>query len=77
MTDSSSDSARRRNRILLERLWIAAGLVVLAGFVLRPLGSFFGLREIRHLGIAVIAVGVVIAVLGWCAEKVANRRHLT
>jgi hypothetical protein len=57
MTDGNSDSARRRNRVLLERLWIAAGLVVLVGF-------------------AVIAVGIVIAVLGWCAEKVANRRHL-
>lgn len=77
MTDSGSESARRRNRILLERLWIAAGLVVLVGFVLRPLGSFFGRPEIRHLGIAVIAIGIVIAVLGWCAEKVANRRHLT
>ena len=76
MTDSDSERARRRNRILLERLWIAAGLVVLVGFVLRPIGSFFGRPDIRVLGITVIAVGVVIAVVGWLAEKHANRRHL-
>lgn len=61
---------------MLERLWIAAGVVVLAGFVLRPLGSFFGRPDIRVLGIAVIGIGVVIAVVGWLAEKHANRRHL-
>lgn len=76
MTDRDSEGARRRNRILLERLWIAAGVVVLAGFVLRPIGSFFGRPDIRHLGIAIIAIGVVIAVVGWLAEKRANRRHL-
>jgi len=76
MADSDGEDARRRNRVLLERLWIAAGVVVLIGFVLRPIGSFLHWAEIREAGIAVIAVGVVIAVVGWLAERRANRRRV-
>ncbi|HTZ77048.1 MAG TPA: hypothetical protein VMC10_04035 [Stellaceae bacterium] len=62
---------------MLERLWIAAGAVVLVGFILRPLGSLLHRAEVREAGIAVIGVGLVIALVGWFAERRANRRHLT
>ncbi|HXP77553.1 MAG TPA: hypothetical protein VN823_25695 [Stellaceae bacterium] len=68
MTDRQVDAARRKARILPSALWIASGLIVLAGFILRPLGSYFG-RELRYTGIAVIALGLVVAVIAWLTER--------
>ena len=68
MTDRQVGSARRKARMLPGALWIASGLIVLAGFILRPLGSYFG-RELRYTGIAVIAIGLVVAVIAWLSER--------
>jgi len=38
------------------------------GFILRPLGPYFG-RELRYTGIAVIALGLVVAVVAWLGER--------
>ena len=43
------------------------------GFILRPLGSYFG-REFRYTGIAVIALGLVVAVIAWLAERWSQAR---
>ncbi len=68
MADRHVHSTRRKDRTLPGRLWIAAGVIVLAGFILRPLGTYFG-RELRYTGIAVIALGLVVAVIAWLSER--------
>lgn len=66
--------ARRRDRAWVDILWIAAGIVAVTGFVLRPLGTFFG-RELRYTGIVVIAIGAAIAVIAWLGERMHRRKH--
>jgi hypothetical protein len=68
MTDRHVDTTRRKARLFPGRLWIASGAIVLTGFILRPMGSYFG-REIRYTGIAVIALGLVVAVIAWLSER--------
>ena len=68
MTDRQVDTTRRKTRLFPGRLWIASGAIVLVGFILRPMGSYFG-REIRYTGIAVIALGLVVAVIAWLSER--------
>jgi hypothetical protein len=68
MADRRVDPTRRKSRAFPGRLWIAAGTIALVGFILRPLGSYFG-RELRYTGIAVIALGLVVAVVAWLGER--------
>ena len=74
MADRHIDSTRRKPRALPGTLWIASGSTVLVGFILRPLGSYFG-REIRYTGIAVVALGLVIAIVAWLTERWIQARH--
>ncbi len=68
MTNPHAPAPRRKNSLWPSRLWIAAGVIVLIGFILRPLGSFLG-RELRYSGIIVIAIGAVVAVIAWLDER--------
>lgn len=68
MADRHIDPTRRKIRIFPSGLWIASGAIVLVGFILRPLGSYFG-REFRYTGIAVLALGLVVAVIAWLTER--------
>lgn len=68
MTNRETPATRRKTSLWPSRLWIAAGMLVLAGFILRPLGSYFG-REVRFTGIAMIAIGAVVAVIAWADER--------
>jgi hypothetical protein len=68
MADRHVASTRRKGRVLPSGLWIASGAIALVGFILRPLGSYFG-REFRYTGIAVIAIGLVVAVVAWLSER--------
>ena len=49
-------------------------MIVVAGFVLRALGSFLHRPDMRLAGVVFIAFGVVVAVLGWFAEKFMGNR---
>jgi hypothetical protein len=68
MANRPVHSTRRKESALPSSLWLASGAIVLAGFVLRPLGTYFG-RELRYTGIAVIAIGLVVAVIAWLTER--------
>ncbi len=68
MSNPEVPARRRKNSLWPSRLWIAAGMIVLIGFVLRPLGSYLG-RELRYTGIIVIALGAVVAVIAWADER--------
>jgi len=68
MADRHIDSTRRKPSVLPGTLWIASGGIILVGFILRPLGSYFG-REFRYTGIAVIALGLVVAIVAWLTER--------
>jgi hypothetical protein len=59
-------------RSLLDWVWLAAGFTLLAGLVMRLSSGFVGTHEFRFAGMAVLAVGIVLAVLGWIGEKVAH-----
>ena len=68
MTNPEAPTRRPKNNLWPSRLWIAAGLIVLVGFILRPLGSYLG-RELRYTGIAIIAIGAIVAVIAWADER--------
>ena len=68
MTNRETPATRRKTSLWPSRLWIAAGMLVLAGFILRPLGAYFG-REVRFTGIAMIAIGAIVAVIAWADER--------
>jgi hypothetical protein len=68
MTNPEAPARRPKNSMWPSRLWIAAGVIVLVGFVLRPLGSYLG-RELRYTGIIVIAIGAIVAVVAWADER--------
>jgi hypothetical protein len=68
MADRRVGSTGGKSRVFPGGLWIAAGAIALVGFILRPLGSYFG-RELRYTAIAVIALGLVVAVVAWLGER--------
>jgi hypothetical protein len=68
MANHQVHPTRRKESALPSGLWLASGALVLAGFILRPLGTYFG-RELRYTGIAVIAIGLVVAVIAWLSER--------
>ena len=68
MTNPETPATRRKASLWPSRLWIAAGMIVLVGFILRPLGSYFG-RELRYTGIALIAIGAIVALVAWADER--------
>ena len=68
MTNPETPARRRKNSLWPSRLWIAAGVIVLIGIILRPLGSYLG-RELRYTGIVVIAIGAIVAVIAWADER--------
>jgi len=74
MADRHVDSTRRKARFLPGGLWIVSGAIVVVGFILRPLGSYFG-REFRYTGIAAIALGLVVAVIAWLSERWSQAKH--
>jgi hypothetical protein len=74
MTNPETPATRRKASLWPSRLWIAAGVIVLIGFILRPLGSYLG-RELRYAGIAVIALGAVVALIAWADERWTRARN--
>jgi len=64
----------RSNRRVVNGIWVAAAVIVLAGFILRSLSSLFANAGLRYSGIAVIAVGLAVALVGWVGERVIARR---
>ena len=68
MTNPESPARQPKSNLWPSRLWIAAGVIVLIGFILRPLGSYLG-REFRYSGIVLIAIGALIAVIAWADER--------
>ncbi|HUZ75605.1 MAG TPA: hypothetical protein VMU87_21680 [Stellaceae bacterium] len=74
MSRHGTNGADRRRRPLVSGLWIAAAATVVAGFVVRALSSFLGRADLRVAGIALIAIGIAAAVLGWLGERIVARR---
>jgi Flp pilus assembly protein protease CpaA len=70
MVNSESSRGNRKERLFVTGLWLASGVVVVAGFLLRPLARFLGGPDLRLLGVIVIAVGVVLGICGWVGEKI-------
>jgi len=64
----------RKERWFLSGLWLAAAAAVVAGFLLRLLASFTHRLDIRFGGIALIALGLLLAMLAAAAESFARRR---
>ena len=64
----------RSERVLVNGLWIAAAAIVVAGFLLRVLASLLAHTHLRFIGVALIAVGLGVAVVGWISERFVARR---
>lgn len=63
-----------RERRLVNGLWLAAAAIMVAGFVLRIVASLLSWTDLRILGVALIAVGIGIAGLGWLGERFTAHR---
>jgi hypothetical protein len=64
----------RKERLFVSALWLAAAICVVAGFSLRILASFMRRPEIRFDGVALIALGLLLAVLTAAVESFISRR---
>ncbi len=64
----------RKERLFVSGLWVAAALCVVAGFCLRLVASFMQRPEIRLDGVALIALGLLFAVLTAAVESFISRR---
>jgi membrane protein DedA with SNARE-associated domain len=65
---------RSRPRVIANTLWIAAGVTVAIGFLLRPVARYVIGHELRIAAMVVIAIGVVTALIAWAAERLARTR---
>ena len=74
MAQQDTHQDRRRDRVLVNALWVAAAVTVVAGFVVRSLSTFMGSSDFRVGGVLLIALGIAIAVLGWIGERIVARR---
>ena len=59
----------RQVRRLVNAVWSAAAVAVLAGFVIRPLARYLGGQEARQFGVALIALGLLLAGIGFLIER--------
>jgi hypothetical protein len=76
MSHYQAQSDRRRDRLVVNALWVAAAIIVVAGFIVRSLSTFMGDADFRVGGVVLIAIGIAVAVLGWIGERiVAHRAH--
>ncbi len=64
----------RKERLFTGGLWLAAAVAVVAGFLLRILASFTHRLDIRFGGIALIALGLLFAMLAAAVESFVSRR---
>jgi hypothetical protein len=69
MAQRNPSGKDRRERILVNGLWIAAGGVFVAGAALRLVASLVTRADIRIAGVMLLAAGAVIGVIGWVSER--------
>jgi VIT1/CCC1 family predicted Fe2+/Mn2+ transporter len=76
MNEQVIRGATRRERWLIRALWVSAALTVIGGFLLRLAANFLHRADIRLVGVALLALGLVMALIAWTAETMIRRRHL-
>jgi len=64
----------RKERLFTGGLWLAAAVAVVAGFALRILASFMHRLDIRFDSVALIALGLLLAMLAAAVESFVSRR---
>jgi VIT1/CCC1 family predicted Fe2+/Mn2+ transporter len=69
MAQRNPSGKDRRDRVLVNGLWIAAGGVFVAGAALRLVASLVTRADLRIAGVLLLAVGAVIGVIGWVNER--------
>jgi hypothetical protein len=74
MAQDRTNNNARKERMVVNWLWIIAAGSCVAGFMLRTLSSVLARADLRITGIALIAIGLAIAVLGWVGERIITRR---
>ncbi|HXM85896.1 MAG TPA: hypothetical protein VN899_08840 [Stellaceae bacterium] len=64
----------RKERMFMSGMWMTSAASVIAGFFLRLLASFMHRSDVRLGGVALIALGLLIAMLAAAAESLSRRR---
>jgi hypothetical protein len=75
MTHHETDRDGRRERFLVNGLWVTSAAIVVAGFILRSLSTLFERRDLRYSGVVLIGLGVVLAALSWLGERFVKRTN--
>jgi hypothetical protein len=65
----------RRERLLVNGLWVTSAAIVVAGFILRSLSSLFQRGDLRFSGVVLIALGVGLAAVSWVGERFVKRSN--
>jgi len=59
-------------RAFLDWLWLGSGFILLAGLSLRVCAGLLGSHNLRLTGIAMLALGILLAALAWIGEKLSS-----
>jgi len=74
MVDQHTNGAGETGARLARALWLSAGGILLTGFAMRVLAGLVHSPPLRHGGVAVMAIGVMLALVAGLTEWLGNRR---
>jgi len=74
MVDQHTNGDSGTSGRLARALWLSAGGVLLTGFAMRVLAGIVHSPPLRQGGVAVMAIGVMLALVAGLSEWLANRR---
>ncbi|HTS91618.1 MAG TPA: hypothetical protein VMG55_06440 [Stellaceae bacterium] len=73
MVDQQSNGASGVGARVARALWLGAGGILLTGFAMRVLAGLVHSQTLRHGGVAVMALGVALAIGAGLSEWLGNR----
>jgi hypothetical protein len=69
MAQRNLSGKNRRERVVVNSLWLAAGAIFVAGAALRVIASLVARDDVRLGGVALLAAGTVLGVIAWASER--------
>ncbi len=74
MAQRNPSGKDRRERVMVNFFWMAAGAILLAGAILRLVASLSTRADIRIGGVVLLCIAAVMGVIGWISERYVAKR---